>query len=78
VLPGPTPFERIDMARQHADALVAFGGERAFVRMRKHVSWYIAEMPGASAVRAKVNDCRSHAELDQLLGEYHEYLEGRL
>jgi tRNA-dihydrouridine synthase B len=78
VLPGPTPFERIDMARQHADALVAFGGERAFVRMRKHVSWYIAEMPGASAVRAKVNDCRSHAELDDLLGEYREYLEGRL
>ncbi len=77
-LPRPTPFERIDMAREHADALVAFGGERAFVRMRKHVSWYIAEMPGASAVRAKVNDCRSHAELDELLGEYRAYLEGRL
>ncbi len=60
-LPGPTAFERIDMARQHADALVAFGGERAFVRMRKHVSWYIAEMPGASLVRARVNDCKSHA-----------------
>jgi len=77
-LPRPTPFERIDMAREHAGALVAFGGERAFVRMRKHVSWYIAEMPGASAVRAKVNDCRSHAELDELLGEYREHLEGLL
>ena len=78
VLPGPTSFERIDMAREHAEALVAFGGERAFVRMRKHVSWYIAEMPGASAVRARVNDCHSHTELDDLLAEYREYLEGRL
>ncbi len=77
LLARPTWFERIDMARRHADALVAFGGERAFVRMRKHVSWYIAEMPGASAVRAKVNDCRSHAELDDLLAEYRAYLEAR-
>ena len=77
VLDRPTQFERIDMARRHADALVAFGGERAFVRMRKHVSWYIAEMPGASAVRAKVNDCRSHLELDDLLAEYRAYLEAR-
>jgi nifR3 family TIM-barrel protein len=77
-LPGPTPFERIDMAREHAEALVAFGGERAFVRMRKHVSWYIAEMPGAAFVRGRVNDCKSHAELDELLGEYRVYLEVRL
>ena len=35
--PARRAFERIDMAREHADALVAFGGERAFVRMRKHV-----------------------------------------
>jgi nifR3 family TIM-barrel protein len=78
VLPPPTPFERIDMAREHGDALVAFGGERAFVRMRKHVSWYIAEMPGASAVRARVHACASHAELDELLAEYRAYLEERL
>ena len=78
VLPRPTPFERIDMAREHGDALVAFGGERAFVRMRKHVSWYIAEMPGASAVRARVHAAASHAELDALLAEYREYLEARL
>ena len=77
VLPRPTAFERIDMAREHGDALVAFGGERAFVRMRKHVAWYIADMPGASAVRARVHSCRSHAELDELLAEYRAYLEER-
>ena len=45
----PTPFERIDMAREHAAALVELGGERAFTRMRKHVAWYISGMPGAVA-----------------------------
>ena len=78
VLDRPTPLERIDMAREHGDALVAFGGERAFARMRKHVSWYIAEMPGASAARARVNACQSHAELDALLAEYRDYIEARL
>jgi len=77
VLERPTPLERIDMAREHGDALVAFGGERAFARMRKHVSWYIAEMPGAALVRGRVNECRSHAELDALLAEYRAFVEAR-
>ena len=76
--PRPTAFERIDMAREHATRSSRSVASRAFVRMRKHVAWYIAEMPGASLVRAKVNDCRSHTELDELLAEYRAYLEGRL
>jgi nifR3 family TIM-barrel protein len=75
-LAGPTPLERIDMAREHADALTSFAGDRAFVRMRKHVAWYIAEMPGASRVRIRVNACQDHHELDALLAEYREYLAG--
>jgi nifR3 family TIM-barrel protein len=77
-LAGPTPFERIDIAREHAAGLVAFGGERAFVRMRKHVAWYITGMPGATHVRERVNHVTSYAELDALLAEYRAYLEGRL
>ena len=71
----PTYFERVDMARDHAHALTVFAGNRAFVRMRKHVAWYIAEMPGASHVRARVNGCRDYVELDDLLCEYRTYLE---
>jgi len=74
VLPPPTAAERIAMAREHARALVAFGGERAVVRMRKHVAWYIADMPGATHARARVNTCRTHAELEALLDEYLEFL----
>jgi tRNA-dihydrouridine synthase B len=76
-LAPPTPLERVDLAREHAARLVAFAGDHAFVRMRKHVAWYIAEMPGATHVRSKVNHCRSYAELDGLLAEYRAYLESR-
>lgn len=73
-IPRPDRFERVDTAREHAAALVEFGGERAFVRMRKHVAWYIADMPGATHVRSRVNHCASYAELDALLVEYRLWL----
>ena len=75
-LPPPSAIERVDMAREHAAALVAFGGEHAFTRMRKHVAWYVTGMPGASHVRDAVNHVASYAELDQMLAAYREYLVG--
>jgi tRNA-dihydrouridine synthase len=75
-LPPPTAQERIAMAREHAQALVAFGGEHAVTRMRKHVGWYVTGMPGASHVRERVNHITSSAELDALLAEYADYLAG--
>lgn len=77
VLPPPSAIERVAMAREHARALVAFGGEHAVTRMRKHVGWYITGMPGASRVRERVNHITSSAELDALLDEYAAYLESR-
>ena len=73
-LPPPTALERIDMAREHAQALVDFAGERAFTRMRKHVAWYITGMPGATRVRERVNQVRCYRELDDLLVEYRAYV----
>lgn len=70
VLAPPSHVERVAMAREHSAALVAFSGERAFTRMRKHVGWYIHGMPGAAHVRERVNHVRSYAELDALLAEY--------
>jgi tRNA-dihydrouridine synthase B len=78
VLPPPTAFERIDVAREHAHALLEFGGEHTAPRMRKHVGWYIHGMPGATRMRERVNRIGSYAELDELLALYREYLEGRV
>jgi tRNA-dihydrouridine synthase B len=70
----PRALERIEMAREHGRALVAFGGEHAVVRMRKHVGWYVAGLPGATHVRTRVNTALTYAELDALLVEYAEYV----
>jgi tRNA-dihydrouridine synthase B len=47
------------------------------LRMRKHVGWYIAGMPGATFMRERANKVTSHAELDALLVEYSEFVEAR-
>lgn len=74
-LDPPGPLARVDMALEHAHALVEFGGERAFTRMRKHVGWYVHGMPGAAHVRERVNAVGSHDELVALLTDYRAYLE---
>lgn len=76
-LAPPTATERIEMAREHGRALVAFGGDRAVIRMRKHVGWYVAEMPGATRMRTHVNRVITYEELDALLSEYAEYVASR-
>jgi tRNA-dihydrouridine synthase B len=77
MLPPPTTFERIDMARKHLAATLEFGGEHAFRRMRKHVAWYIHGLPGATRVRGEANAVRNSAEMDDLLVRYRAYLEDR-
>jgi tRNA-dihydrouridine synthase B len=74
VLPEPTPVERLQVAREHARALVEFGGEHAVVRMRKHVIWYTAGMYDATTVRGKANTCRTLTELDEVLAGYQDRL----
>ena len=76
-LPPPTATERIEMAREHLTAIVEFGGERAFVRMRKHVGWYTANMPGATRFRSQADKASDSQRLDALLVEYRDYLEAR-
>ena len=77
VIAPPTGLERIDMAREHASALVQFAGERAFTRMRKHVAWYVRGLPGATYVRERVNEAGSYRVLDTLLLEYRDFVEAR-
>jgi nifR3 family TIM-barrel protein len=76
-LEPPGALERIEVALEHAAALVAFAGEERFARMRKHVGWYISGVPGATYVRARVNEVPSYAGLVALLAEYREWIESR-
>jgi len=76
-LPPPSPRERLEVAREHARGLVEFAGERAVVRMRKHLGWYLADMPGASHARSRINTCSTFGDVAALLGEYEEFLGAR-
>ena len=54
--PKVTMAERIDLAMQQAEWMVAFKGERmGIVEMRKHVNHYISGMRGSAAIRREVN-----------------------
>jgi nifR3 family TIM-barrel protein len=75
--PPPTPAERIAMAREHAAALVEFGGPGVFARMRKHVAWYVHGLPRAATVRAAANRAEDYEALDVVLGEYGAWLAER-
>lgn len=72
----PTDAERIDAALAHARRLVECRGGRAVIEMRKHVAWYLSGMRGASTLRAQVNRIGSLAELETMLLQYRESLNG--
>lgn len=74
----PSAQERIETARRHARLLYAFH-PKSVVRMRKHASWYVKGIPGASAARAAFNACSTLSEFDaafdallERLGHQHE------
>jgi tRNA-dihydrouridine synthase B len=75
VLTPPRPLERIGVAREHLAALVAFAGEGAYRRMRKHVAWYVKGLPEATRVRDRAFEAGSAEELDALLADYGEFME---
>ena len=52
----PCAQERLAVIEAHYDAMIDYYGERRAVPMaRKHLAWYCADMPGATAFRARIN-----------------------
>lgn len=55
LLPEPEPIEKIKIAILHMDRLIKLRGEQIAVReMRKHATWYVKGLPGASKVKELV------------------------
>ncbi|MEB3223170.1 MAG: tRNA dihydrouridine synthase DusB [Candidatus Sericytochromatia bacterium] len=68
LLPEPTWEERLSTAWRHAEALVAFKGERVGVfECRKHLSWYTTGLPGSAELRQRINHAKTADELFALL-----------
>lgn len=72
---SPTPTERFELMQEHARRMVAYYGDRALIRMRKHVMWYCAGLPGSSHFRGRVNHITTLEDLTALIAEYQTYLE---
>jgi tRNA-dihydrouridine synthase len=72
----PTAYQRIDAARKQT-MILHERDPRSVVRMRKHASWYIKGLPGASVARAELNACTSaddflnvYQKLEQVVAEF--------
>ena len=66
--PRPDAQERIAMARRHARLLSEREGCN-IVRMRKHAMWYMFGLPGASTARARINECVTLDDFNQVFDE---------
>ena len=61
----PTPTDRLAVAREHAEELVAQKGERVGIaESRKHMAWYLHGIRGAASARNEVMQAETLAEMD--------------
>ena len=67
-LPRPTLRERLDLALAHLEEEAAVMGELAGVRkMRSQLAWYTKGFPQAAAIRQRLNQARTVAEVREIL-----------
>ena len=70
-LQEPTNQEKLKVILEHIDLAVKEKGENIAVKeMRKHLSWYIKNIPDASRIRGIINKIDNRAELISCLKEY--------
>lgn len=68
VIPPPSGEEKKEMILRHARLQLAVKGEYTGIReMRKHLSWYMAGMPGAARLRGIANQMEFFEELERLV-----------
>lgn len=67
----PTASVVSEMALRHAAmAIERYGEHRAMPIMRSHVAWYYSGFPNSAAIRRRVNEISTFAELRELLEQY--------
>ncbi|VCU72073.1 tRNA-dihydrouridine synthase C [Pigmentiphaga humi] len=70
-LPGPTLQEMRDLLLEHLDDHYRFYGEYTGVRTaRKHIGWYLADLPGGPGFSAQLNSIENTREQWQAIAEW--------
>lgn len=66
--PAPSLNDKIETALRHSRMVIEHKGEHVGVlEMRKHLSWYIKGIPGATLLRVQINKVSTYSELQELL-----------
>ena len=74
-LPEKTPAEKLNVIKEHIELEIAEKGEYVGIReMRKHICWYLKNLPNSSSVRQIINQLESKDEVIKKLTEYFETL----
>ncbi len=70
-----TDNEKLQMIIEHIEGQVAYLGENTGIKeMRKHLSYYLKNLPNAASIRQRVNQIETKNELVGCLTEYFESL----
>lgn len=64
---SPTEHQRLELAYQHAQSVIADKGEHGIIELRKHIPFYIQGMKNAAALRQAANSARSLLDLRRIL-----------
>lgn len=71
LLGEPTIYEKIEMARLHADLMKEqFGEERGAKMMRRYLGWYVKGFRGASELRPLLFQVNTIKDIDRIFAEY--------
>lgn len=66
-----TPMEKLSIIKEHIKLEIAEKGEYVGVReMRKHICWYLKDLPNSSQVRQTINQLESKDEVIKVLESY--------
>ncbi|MCL2400226.1 MAG: tRNA dihydrouridine synthase DusB [Defluviitaleaceae bacterium] len=64
----PSLHDKIEMALRHSRMVIEHKGEHiGILEMRKHLSWYIKGMPGATTLRVQINKASTYEAIKELL-----------
>jgi nifR3 family TIM-barrel protein len=71
----PTPDERVEMALRNLRMELEESTDppvRTVRAMRKHLAWYVADLPGSKELRTRIFGADTYAEVEAILRQYEE------
>ena len=71
LLPEPSVRERIETCLKHVELSASRQGEKSgVIRMRKHMAWYTAGMPGARELRQRLFKSETLGQVKRIFDQY--------